>query len=520
MLKLVIKHPFLLILLGFIFGILVHSFLAMSILMGIILGAIILGFIFFVKNNTSHYYFICVFLLFAIVSNITTSVYLKHVNFEFIPQKEYHTAYISSIPNVKDQYVTAKLHVYDYDRPIICKFVNSSYSRELKIGDRIEFNRNLDIIKDNNNNSESGLNYSTHMLSQGISRYISVSALWWNKIEGEEKSIFITSQKKRLGLINFLSNQLNLKDDNLAIISSLLLGYQNIMSDDLKESFRTTGAVHLLSVSGLHVGIIFTFILFVLSYIPFIRSSRILKYSLIIVFLIIYSFLAGLAPSIIRATIMLSLLCLSKILNRRSLSINNLLIAAFVMLLFNPYNIYNIGFQLSFFVVLFLIIIIPSLNKLTNNKNTFIKYISTSIVFSFVAQIAISPLIFYYFGTFPFYFIISNLIFVPYAYFLIISNITLSVLNFGTYVILYIFKLDLHILDWLNEFNNVIIYVFKYLINYISKLPLANITEYYISLPQIILCYIIIFLFYLSFKKKKIRYSTYAMTFVNFFLWI
>jgi competence protein ComEC len=170
-------------------------------------------------------------------------------------------------------------------------------------------------------------------------------------------------RQKAINLRAYLINQykkVGLSDDELGLISALALGSKDELGEKVKKSFQTVGASHILSVSGMHVGIIYVALEFMLNF--FFRNRKhLFKFLIIAFFLWFYAFLTGLSPSVLRATVMFSFVLFGKILNKPLNIYNSLAASAFFLLLFNPYLIFNVGFQLSYLAVAGIVFLYPKI---------------------------------------------------------------------------------------------------------------------------------------------------------------
>jgi competence protein ComEC len=202
-------------------------------------------------------------------------------------------------------------------------------------------------------------------------------------------------------------------DDNFsgqegAVLSAIVLGDKSMLSTETRNSFMNTGAMHVLAVSGLHIGLILYLLLFVTE-----RFSRFVsrKTALIciLLFLWIYAAVTGMSPSVIRAVFMFSMLSLSQLLSRDYNPINILFFTAFCLLVYDPLYIYDIGFQLSYLAMLGIFLFYEKIENSFSIKNSLLKKIWQGTAIGLAAQIMTTPLSLYYFHQFPNYFILSNL---------------------------------------------------------------------------------------------------------------
>jgi competence protein ComEC len=208
----------------------------------------------------------------------------------------------------------------------------------------------------------------------------------------------------------------NVRNPNAyALIAGLSLGNKEAFDPELKSAYAAAGASHVLAVSGLHVGIIYGIIVsFFDLFLPGnSRRKQILKQLLIVCALTIFAALAGFTPSVTRALLMVSLSIMGKLILRQVNSIQTLFATALLICLFNPAALFEIGFQLSFCAVLAILWIQPPLQNLWHPKTKAIKYLWALMTTSTAAQAGTAPIAFIYFGTFPYLFLITNLLVIP-----------------------------------------------------------------------------------------------------------
>jgi competence protein ComEC len=216
-----------------------------------------------------------------------------------------------------------------------------------------------------------------------------------------------------------------LNAETLAMTSSLVLGYRDLLEPELVQAYSTTGTVHILSVSGLHVGIFVLLINFVFRL--FKTSSRVeitrLVLSLLLIWL--YACLSGLSPSVLRAAVMFSFLIIGKSLTRPANNYNALAASALLLLVIDPYLATDIGFQLSYMAVAGIMLLYPKMYALINFKYKVPDYIWQAVVLSITATLSTLPLTIYYFYQVPLLSLFANLIAVPASSIILVGGLVL-----------------------------------------------------------------------------------------------
>ncbi|MDR0618903.1 MAG: ComEC family competence protein [Bacteroidales bacterium] len=228
-----------------------------------------------------------------------------------------------------------------------------------------------------------------------------------------------------------------LSGNELAVVSAMLLGDQTDMDEELRASYRNAGVVHTLCVSGMHLAI---FSLILLKVLSFLKRKRILQLIIVCAAIWGYAFITGLGASVMRAATMFTLVALGQCIGRKVTIYRSLTLSAFILFVYNPLLIYDVGLQLSYAAVLGIAVLQPkfqALWKIRKPKSSILKpfckiakgcYELTTV--SFAAQLFTVPLILYYFKQFPIYFIFGNLIASPLANIILPAGITVCILHF------------------------------------------------------------------------------------------
>lgn len=199
---------------------------------------------------------------------------------------------------------------------------------------------------------------------------------------------------------------------------ALMFGVKTRLDDDLQSQFRELGILHVLAVSGMHVILLFGTISYILRqlHIP----QKIIT-PLLILFLVVFSLMAGLSGSVLRAVLMCLMVLLGNYLGARSVTLNLLVGSMFLILLVNPNYLFDVGFQLSYLAVFSIVYCYPVVQPYFMFKNRFINYFSQLIGVSLIAQLGVMPLSIFYFKQIPLLFLIANIIAIPLTSFLLIA---------------------------------------------------------------------------------------------------
>ena len=280
--------------------------------------------------------------------------------------------------------------------------------------------------------------------------------------------------------------------ENLAVLSALTMGYKDLLDQETRRVFAASGAMHILAVSGLHVGILFSTLSLFLFFLSRIKKGKIIKSAILIAFLWFYAFFTGLSPSVVRASLMFSLVVVGMSFSRSTNIYNTLSASAFVILMVNPMLLTNIGFQLSYFAVLSIVFFYPYIYKLAYVKNRLLNKVWVLIAVSLSAQIGTFPLSLFYFSQFPNYFLFTNLYAIPLAF--IILYLAIALILFSP--IPFIFQG----LSWL--LNNSLT-ALNYLTSLTESLPYSTSTALSITAPQLLALSLTILLVAIYLESKR-----------------
>jgi competence protein ComEC len=210
--------------------------------------------------------------------------------------------------------------------------------------------------------------YQAHLRKKGIYHQLFLKDIDW-AFTGESKPnpVFALSYRIRDYLLQTLNDN-GLDQDELAVASAILLGYDDKLPQYLRKGYAAAGAMHILCVSGLHVGIVFLIVNFLLGLTGKKRSLRIVRTVVLLASIWVYALITGLSPSVLRATVMLSFVLMARLLNRRGNVINSMAASALILLIAEPMTLYHIGFQLSYLAVLGIVLLHKPRRKLTIRK--------------------------------------------------------------------------------------------------------------------------------------------------------
>jgi len=327
--------------------------------------------------------------------------------------------------------------------------------------------------------------------------YVGETFVWHNRWQRESISLqdigiaaktrlfFMQQRHKLLKQIHA-----NIKEhDDYSILAAMTLGDKSAVSREQKEQFSVAGTSHLLALSGLHLGIIYMLLSFLF------RSRRWQLVNQLLIITSIWSFvlLVGMPLSVVRAAVMITVYVFVSLLNRSKTPINTLALAAIIILIANPYALFDIGFQLSFAAVLSILLFTP-LMTMWKAGNGLLRYLIAPTYVSIAAQIGTAPLVAYYFGRFSVWFLLANYLSIPLATIILYTMLLTLLLSFWPAAQALIIVVPATLASWLNGWTS-----------WVASLPLASIDGLHPSVLQVIMIYVIIGGCYwlLRYQRKK-----------------
>ncbi|WP_430816205.1 ComEC/Rec2 family competence protein [Carboxylicivirga sp. RSCT41] len=340
--------------------------------------------------------------------------------------------------------------------------------------------------------------YSGYLRNQRISFRFLVQDHSIATEDSESIDLFILSARLKEHLNNtFISA--GIPESQLAILNALFLGDKSKLSYEQKVSFSNAGAMHLLAVSGLHAGIIYMLLITIISSLG-IRKNSVVSACIVITFLWIYAFITGFSPSVLRASLMLTILETGRV-SRQKTGIFNLLGASmFIILVIEPLSVFNIGFWLSHSAVAAIVCFYPKINSWFMYTFPPFRWLWSLVSVSLAAQIGTLPLCIYAFHGFPLYFLITNILLIPVVTPIILLAISASLFSFSSLAL----SLLIPPLDELLTFM-------EQTALWIDSLPYSMITNLYISGFQLVCIYVSIVLLLVYFDHRFIRYLKLAL---------
>lgn len=313
----------------------------------------------------------------------------------------YHNKYEAEVIQLNQQKTSGK---------ILINVNKDSLSNTLLVDDEIAVNATFTAINEPLNPHQ--FNYKHYLKRQGIQQQIYVSNNEFKRLKSNNKTIigyaFIVREKIKKSL-----QQYHFSDDEFAVIAALLLGQRQEISKELSDDYANAGAIHILAVSGLHIGILLWVLSWLLKPMEVLRNGKLLKAILIVLFLWFFALLAGLSASVVRAVTMFTFLAIGNAFQSKKVIEFSLISSAFLLLLIKPMFLFDVGFQLSYLAVFGIVWMQPKIYYFLKSRFKVVDFFTQIMSVSIAAQFAVLPLSLYYFHQFPGLFLLSNVFIIP-----------------------------------------------------------------------------------------------------------
>jgi len=413
---------------------------------------------------------------------------------EKLRSSNYNDRYIVLVNQIDDSIKTGR---------ILLNIRKDSLNRPFEIGTHLQIKENL--YKNGSVKNPNQFDYGKYLEKKQIYAQIYTDASEIKIGSGIDKDVWYYTSKLRTKIIrNLEKTQFDKAELNVAI--ALILGQQQDISPEIIRDYQFAGAVHILSVSGLHIGFILLFVTFLLKPFPNTRRGSFIKLIIILVSLFSFGLIAGLAPSVLRSVTMFSFVAIGMYLRRSTNIFHTLLVSMLLILLFQPSFLFDVGFQLSYVALFFILWLQPLLAQIWKPKNKIVNYFWEILTVSFAAQIGAFPLSIYYFHQFPGLFFVTNLVIIPFLSVIMALGVLVMVLAAFDYVPLFLVKS----LEWS-------IFVLNKIINRIASLEQFIIQDIPFNWQLLLSVYLLIIVTIIWFKKPSFNKLVLALIAVIIF---
>lgn len=395
--------------------------------------------------------------------------------------------------------------VIPVDRTLLVYIAKDSLSEQLQCGDRLHFYARVSQPQKPVIPGE--FDYASYLFRRQISGTAIVYSGYWKTV-GERVPLNMRQQANVWrGKILDCYRRWGFSGDEFAVLSALTVGYKEELSDELQETYQLAGVSHVLALSGMHVAILWGLLSWMMHPLDKRRSFRWLECLIITLLLWLFAFLVGLSASVVRAVVMCMLMTVSRAAGGRALSLNTWAIAAFFMLLYNPFYLFDVGFQLSFLAVFSILMIYPVVFHRWTVHQPALRYVWSVIAVSLAAQLGTAPLVIYYFAHFPIHFLLANLMVAPLAFLIIYGAVIVFLLSPFTFI---------HV--WAVKGLDGLLWLLNHSMQWVEHLPLAHSGNIRLSALQVCLLYFILSLWLGSRLKHSCRWLIVSLSAINLFI--
>ena len=333
---------------------------------------------------------------------------------------------------------------------------------------------------------ESNFNYPLYLQCHGFTSTTLILPGSWREARVSlenlsylERTVLAAKRFRQATLRHYLS--LGLDDEEMAVAVAMALGDRSRITNDLRDIYSISGASHVLALSGLHLGIIYMLLSLMLG----MRRLGALREMLVIAGIWCYAVFTGLSPSVVRASVMISIYALVGLLRRDRMSLNALGLTAIVMFLANPLCLYDVGFQMSFMAVLSILLYYKPVYGLVSREylmsHRVVNWLWAMVVVSCCAQLGVAPLTAYYFGRFSVYFLLTNFIVIPLATVILYLTAAMLAASLVPAVMQWVAKLLALMVGWQTS-----------MVRWVAALPGSSIEGITMTRLQLLLVYVVI----------------------------
>jgi competence protein ComEC len=378
-----------------------------------------------------------------------------------------------------------------------------------KYGDKIIIQGGLQLIK--NAGNPGGFNYSRYMIFQ---QTLHQAYLKKNKFvllnEQNENKLYSFVFWARQTVINTLQKYIVGNKKVSGIAEALLIGYKEDLDKDVVQAYSNTGVVHIIAISGMHLGLIYVGLVWLFSRLPFVKRSAITRVILILGCLWLFSLITGASASVLRSAVMFTCIIIGKEFYKQASIYNSLAASAFLLLCYNPFLLWDVGFQLSYFAVVGIVWLQKPIQDLYYTKYKTLQYVWKMCSITIAAQILTLPICIYYFHQIPTTFLVTNLICVPLSTAILFAEIALVICAVFPPLALLVGKF-IYVLTW----------CMNALIAFFNKLPFSLIDKIYATALTTWALYGFVFLMAAALlrRNKMLMKASFAFLFLFVGIW-
>ena len=376
---------------------------------------------------------------------------------------------------------------------------------DLQYGDQIIITKNIrEII---NSGNPGGFNYAQYCAFQKISYQGFLSKNDYVKLPSNQKHWFSSWLLKcRTNILNVLKQNIKSKQE-LGIAEALLIGYREELDRDMVIMYSNTGVVHIIAISGLHLGMIYALIVLIFKPLKKYKGTSVLKLVTVVFVLWLFSFIAGLPASLLRSAIMFSVIAIGDVFDKKANIYNSLVVSALIILIVNPFSLWDVGFQLSYAAVLSIVIFSPIIKRSFYFKNKLLAAFWNLNAITISAQLLTLPIVLYHFHQFPNLFLFTNLFAVPFSGFILYAEIVLLLFSWQNELSRFLGNMIEYLIQILNDF-----------VAHVNMIPFATWSSIQISILQALFLFALFTTSFYWMIRKENKYLFYSIFFILVFI--
>lgn len=441
------------------------------------------------RFRLTHLYGVVVMLFLFTVGYQSVSRQLVETHFTFPEEETVYKVRIQDKPEEKERSLLCRvrllaveqedsLHYYATQPLFLLYFSKQTMEANLKRGDELLIQTRLSPPVNNGNPDE--FDYARYLRRRGGSGTAYVPDGYWKVVGHDSTRTFRQKALDYRESVTGLYRRLGFRGDELAVLSALTVGDKDELDEEIIETYSVSGASHVLALSGLHIGFLYALCCFLLSWLW--RRWHWMKpigLSFVVLALWCFAFLTGLSSSVVRSVTMFSLLAVASLQSEKPLTLNSLAATAFLMLLFCPTWLFDVGFQLSFLAVAAILIIRPWLYGLWQIENRLLRSVWGLMTVSIAAQIGVAPLIVLYFSRFSTHFLLTNLWVIPMVSIVLYAAVFMLLLTPFPMLQYYFAR----VVEWLISLQNEVL-------RWIEALPYASFDNLWLDKWEVLLFYL------------------------------
>ena len=469
----------------------------------VLIAAVFLGIaLFVVTSAVKEYKYRWIFGVILNLHLILIGMAIVHIrNDDLDEDSEVWVGRLAECPTEREKTVKVVLELQSTQGAVMTYFEKNERSLNLRYGDVIVFHEQPKRVEPPNNPEQ--FDYQKYLSRKGILRQVYLKGDSWELLkERRVNPIYAFSYDLRDFLLATI-RRLGINNDEYAVAAAILLGYDDTLPAELRQKYVAAGSMHILCVSGMHVGVIFWVFSYMLGFLDKRKHvQNITKQSLLLVLIWFYALLAGLAPSILRSTIMLSFVVVGDMIKRNGVLLNSLAASAFMLLCIDPANLFNVGFQLSYCAVIGIVTLQRPIYNLFYVKRMFWDKIWELSSVTLAAQLATAPFSIYYFHQFPTYFWLSNLFMGPISAVVITGGMVMLLIFFIPYINIGV----AFCVKWM-------ICAMNFIVTWIEDIPYSIVKGLYINDLEflcLIVAYVLLMML-VEHKKKQFLFAMFSM---------